>query len=276
MSETVRMRKYGSIRAFMPTRQSYPTDLTNARWRLIRDLVPAAKVGPNPTIHARREIVNALLYKARSGCSWRLLPNDFPPWKTVSDYFYQWRDDGTWERITDALREKVRTREGRAREPSLGIVDSQTVKSASGGEAIGYDGNKKTRGRKRHLVVDVLGLLLALVVTSAAVMDRDAVPELLHAARAKSARLEKVLVDSAYNGDVVRRASSETAIVVEMTKRSDIARGFVPEPKRWVVERTFGSLTHSRQLSKEYDRTTSSSEAWFRIVATSHMLGRLA
>lgn len=257
-------------------RRRYPTDLTNSQWRFLSKFVPEPKPGPNPTLHDRREILNAILYKERTGCSWRMLPTNFPPWSTVWDYFRKWRDTGLFEKINDALREHARLREGRQATPSLAVIDSQSAKSANGGEEIGFDGNKRVHGRKRHIITDVLGLLIAIVVTAANVQDRDVTRELVHAARAKSARLEKVLVDSAYNGDVVRQTEAETGIVIEVTSRDREVKGFVPEPKRWVVEQSFGCNTHRRQLAKEYDKTVASSEAWFILGSVQRILGWVA
>lgn len=256
-------------------RRGYPSDVTDAEWSRLDPIIPPEKLGPNPRKYDRREIVNAILYKCRTGCSWRMLPGDFPPWHTIARWFYWWRDDGTWERVNDFLRGEVRAGDGRELAPSLGIVDSQSVKSSHGGDAIGYDGNKKVRGRKRHILVDVLGMLVALSVTSADVQDRDALRDLVHEARTKSDRLVNVLVDGAYNGAAVDAVQEETGIAVTMVKRSDTTPGFVVLPKRWVVERTFGWLVYYRQLSREYDRTVASSETWTRIACATIALRRL-
>lgn len=258
----------------MANRKTYPTDLTEYQWSIAKSLVPEPKPGPNPWKYPRREIVNAIFYKLRSGCSWRMLPNDLPPWETVYAYFHDWSRDGTWERLCDGLREFTRMKEGRQREPSIGLVDSQSVKSGNGGEAIGYDRNKKVKGRKRHILTDALGLLVAVLVTAADVQDRNAMRELAHAARAKSTRIEKILVDKAYNGDIVRLAARETGITIECSTIEHKSQGFEPEHLRWRVERTFGWETHARQLSREYDRTVESSESWLWIGHAAIMLRR--
>src|SRR5215211_194097 len=188
-------------------RKSYPSDLTDEEWALIRRYIPAPKPGPNPWKYARREIVNAIRYKLRTGCGWEYLPHDLPPGKSASDYFYLWRDDGTWARLNDALRRRVRRAEGRKADPSLGVIDTQSVKgSASSGET-GFDAGKKVKGRKRHVVVDILGLLIAVVVTAASVSDQARVRELALRAKEASPRLRVLVGDENHEWPTAARAA---------------------------------------------------------------------
>ena len=259
-------------------RKAYKTDLTNAQWCLISGIIPAPvpKPGCEPT--DVREVVNALLYQNKAGCQWDMLPHDLPPKSTVFDYFTRWRADGTWDRLLDALRRKVREAAGRDPEPTAAAADSQSVPSTQvGGEGRGYDGGKKVKGRKRHILTDTLGLLLAVVVTAANVSDGRAAPELVgRAALPTRASLLKVFGDARYHDLEFRRyLGTHTRIELEITTRPEGSRGFVVIRKRWVVERAFAWLMTYRRLSREYDRRVGHSEARVKMASIHTMLKRL-
>jgi putative transposase len=260
----------------MNKNQVYPTDLTDRQWDCIKDLIPAAKPGGRPRSLQMRAVINAILYIVVSGCQWRMLPREYPAWQSVYTYFQQWRDDGTWQRIHDTLRAQVRQRAGRHKHPTAGALDSQSVKTTPMGGERGYDAGKKVNGRKRHLLVDTLGLLLMVVVTSAAVSDPAGAKQLLKRLTGACKKLRRIWVDGTYRGHLLEWVLLHCRFVLQPVLRSEGQKGFVVLPRRWVVERTFAWLTQCRRLSKDYERLTVSSEAMIYIAMTRLMVRRLA
>jgi putative transposase len=260
----------------MKTESQYPSDLTNRQWQLIRQLLPRrSRRGRRPI--DRRRVINAILYVVRTGCQWRMLPHDFPNWSTVYGIFWRWRNDGTWQRIHDALREKVRRAAGKKSTPTVAIVDSQSIRTGEGGEERGYDSAKKIAGRKRHLAVDTLGLLLAVVVHGADWQDQDGAEWVLEKLGAQFRRIKVVFGDVAYARAGLPEWVKETfGWILQTVLRPVGVQGFVVLPKRWIVERTFAWLARHRRHSKDYEKTTISSEAITYIAMISLMSKRLA
>jgi putative transposase len=254
----------------------YPSDLSARQWQIIQQLLPKPSKRGRPRID-RRCVINAILYVVRSGCQWRMLPKDFPKWKTVYGIFWLWRNDGTWQRIHAALRQKVRRAAGKKSTPTVAILDSQSVRTAEGGEERGYDAGKKITGRKRHLAVDTLGLVLSVVVQSASWQDHDGACFLLMRLQESFCRLKVLFADSAYkrNGlpDWVRETFGWT---LQTILRPVGLQGFVVLPKRWIVERTFAWLMRYRRHSRDYEKTTASSEAMTYLAMINLMSKRLA
>ena len=268
----------------MGSSPAYPSDLTDAQWALIELLVPVRSTrgkgsrGGRPPKYPRRRIVDAILYVDRTGCSWRQLPHDFPPWETVFYYFQRWAAEGTTDRIHDALRNAARDAAGRDPMASAGAVDSQTVSGAStvGKGSRGYDAGKKINGRKRHLVVDTMGLLIVVLVTAASVQDRDGGIRVLDRAKTVMPSLVLVWADAAYSRRTQDFAARYLRILVQVVAKLIGQSDFVPLPRRWVVERTHAWITGHRRMSRDYERLPAHSEAMIKWAMIGLMARRLA
>ncbi|WP_079213457.1 IS5 family transposase [Brucella pituitosa] len=255
----------------------YASDLTDAEWSIIEPLMPAPRRLGRPRKTNLREVVNALLYIASSGGAWRLLPTDFPPFSTVQKYFYRWRDDGILRTINNTL--VMAARELTGKQPSLtaGVIDSQSVKTTESGGIRGFDAGKKINGRKRHIVVDTLGLMVGLVIHSAGIQDRDGAPDVLKTILKRWPWLRHIFADGGYAGPKLKgRLEKVGKFTLEIVKRSDLAEGFELLPSRWVVERTFAWLGRCRRLATDFEKTIASSEAWVYIANIRLLTRRIA
>jgi transposase len=255
----------------------YASDTTDEEWAVIAPRLPPVHRRGRPRETPLRQVVNAIFYIAQSCCQWRMLPKDFPPFTTVQYYFYRWRDDGTWLSINHALVIQAREREGREASPSAGVIDSQSVKTTEAAGPHGYDAGKKINGRKRHLLVDTMGLLVAAIVHRADIQDRDGAPLLLAAMRSAFPWLRHIFADAAYAGGKLEQALAKLgAWTIEIIRRSDTAQGFEHLPRRWVVERTIAWLNRNRRLAKDFEATVESAQAWLFIASVKLLARRLA
>ena len=255
----------------------YPSDLTDDQWALVEPLLPPAGTGGRPEKHARRAVVDAVLYLVRTGCSWRQLPADFPPWQTVYWYFLRWEKQRVTLKLLDTLRQQIRVVDGRDAEPSAGIIDSQSVKGADtvGRESRGYDAGKKVNGRKRFIVTDTLGLLITVTVCAASVQDRDGAKSALLGLFLTTSRCRFVFADAGFAGRLVEWAQAVLHIIVEIVRKPAGQKGFQVLPRRWAVERTLAWLTAHRRLARDYERDPAVSEALIRWAAINGMLRRI-
>ncbi len=249
----------------------YISDLTDSQWDIVKVYFPYKRKRK----YELRGILNAIFYVVKTGCQWRLLPVDFAPWPVVYYYFKRWREDGSWEEFLDLMREKTRKKAGKAAQPTAACLDCQSVKTSLKGGARGIDGNKKIKGRKRHMLTDTTGLMMGIQVHPAHEHESKTAMALLHTVQYKYDQLQTIFADQAYRGKLGEQVKQEFGWQINIVAKQPDKKGFQLLPKRWVIERTFAWLEPYRRLAKDFELLPASAEACIQIAAIRLMINRL-